>query len=357
MSALFSPLKIKSIELKNRLIMSPMCQYSAIEGMPTDWHYQHYVSRAVGGVAAIIQEATAVNPEGRISYGDLGLWNESQAQAYKIINNAIEMHGCVPGIQIAHAGRKGSYEVSWLGSGQLKEGPNSWQTVAPSAIPFHEKDNLPHALTVAEIQQVIADFKKTAMLALSAGFKILEIHGAHGYLIHEFYSAYSNKRTDEYGGSFENRVRFLLEIVDAIKEVWPSDYPLFVRISATDWIDEEADGWKLEDSIRLASLLKAKGVDLIDTSTGANVRKAVIPVGPNYQVPFAAAIKKEAEIMTGAVGLIKDASTAEAILNDNAADLIFIGRALLSNPYLPLAFAKELNEEAVKWPVQYERAK
>ena len=356
MSTLFSPLKIKSIELKNRLIMSPMCQYSAIDGMPTDWHYQHYVSRAIGGVAAIIQEATAVNPEGRISYGDLGLWNESQAHAYKIINNAIEMNGCVPGIQIAHAGRKASCEIAWKGSLQLKEGPNSWQTVAPSAIPFHEKDITPHALSVEEIQQVVADFKKTALLALNAGFKILEIHGAHGYLIHEFYSAYSNKRTDAYGGSFDNRVRFLLEIVDAINEVWPSEYPLFVRISATDWI-EDAEGWKLEDSIQLARLLKAKGVDLIDTSTGANVRKAHIPVAPNYQVPFAAAIKKEAEMMTGAVGLIKDAITAEKILDDKAADLIFIGRALLSNPYLPLAFAKELNEDTVKWPVQYERAK
>lgn len=354
MSLLFTPIQFKSISSKNRLVMSPMCMYSAVDGIANDWHTQHYVSRAVGGVGIIVQEATAVLPEGRISYADLGIWNDAQVEAYKPIVAQIKAHGAVAGIQLAHAGRKASCEVSWNKGWQIKEGPNAWTPVAPSLLPFHPTDALPHELNKSEIKERVIAFKEAARRALAAGYQLIEIHAAHGYLIHEFYSPVSNQRTDEYGGSFENRIRFLVEIIDAVNEVWPKELPIFVRISATDWMGK--DGWDLEDSIALAVILKAKGVDLVDCSTGANVRNVAIPVAPNYQVPFAEGIKKEAGIATGAVGLITDAQQAEAILQDGKADLIFIGRALLRNPYFPLHAAKELHDEFT-WPIQYERAK
>lgn len=354
MSLLFTPITFKSIQLRNRIVLSPMCMYSAVDGFPTDWHMQHYVSRAVGGVGLIIQEATAVLPEGRISYADLGIWSDEQAEAYKSMVQQIKAHGAVPGIQLAHAGRKASCEVAWNKGWQIQEGPNSWPTVAPSPIPFYEKDIIPKELSKSEIKERVLAFKAAAQRALDAGYELIEIHAAHGYLIHEFYSPVSNKRTDEYGGSFENRIRFLLEIVDAVQEVWPSQLPLFVRISATDWIGNE--GWDTADSVALARILKDKGVDLIDCSTGANVRKVDIPIGPNYQVPFAEAVKKGADIATGAVGLITDAEQAEAILQEGKADLIFMGRALLRDPYFPLNAALKMQAAQV-WPLQYERAK
>ncbi len=354
MSLLFSPITFKSITLKNRIVMSPMCQYSAVDGLPTKWHEQHYVSRAVGGVSLVIQEATAVVPEGRISYADLGIWNDAQVAAYKPIVAQIREHGAVPGIQLAHAGRKASCEVSWNKGWQIQEGAHSWQTVAPSPIPFHERDIIPHELSREEIREVINAFKEAARRALEAGYELIELHGAHGYLIHEFYSPLSNQRTDEYGGSFENRIRFLIEIIDAVQEVWPAELPIFVRISATDWVG--AAGWEVGDSVALAKVLKNKGIDLVDCSSGANTRKAEIPVAPNYQVHLADAVKNQAGIATGAVGLITDAEQAEMILEENKADLIFLGRELLRNPFFPLQAAMVLGAEQA-WPIQYERAK
>jgi 2,4-dienoyl-CoA reductase-like NADH-dependent reductase (Old Yellow Enzyme family) len=351
MSQLFSPIKIKNITLKNRIVMSPMCQYSAVDGVVNDWHLTHYVSRAVGGVGLIIQEATAVSPEGRISYADLGIWNDKQVEAMYKLNQKIKKYGCVPGIQIAHSGRKASAEVAWNGGRQLHQGLNSWDTIAPSAVPFHEKDKLPIAMDVEMIQNVIQQFQDAASRALNAGYEVLEIHAAHGYLIHEFYSPLSNFRSDEYGGCFENRIRFLLEIVQSVHKVWPSHLPLFVRISATDWIE---GGWTIEDSVRLARILKSMQVDLIDVSTGANTPKAPIAIAANYQVPFSEIIKRESNILTGAVGLIDNAQQAESILQNEQADLIFIGRKLLKDPYFALHAAQEL-DETILWPSQYLR--
>lgn len=354
MSLLFSPLTIKSVTLKNRLAMSPMCMYSSVDGFPTDWHYAHYVSRAIGGAGLIIQEATAVTPEGRISYADMGIWSDAHAEKLKEIVSAIRKYDCVPGIQLAHAGRKASCEVSWNKGWQIQEGPDSWQTVAPSPIPFHDRDMIPHELSVAEIKEIVEAFSQAAKRALDAGYQLIEIHAAHGYLIHEFYSPLSNHRTDEYGGSFDNRIRFLLEVIDGVNEVWPADLPLFVRISATDWMGSE--GWDTEDSVALAKILKTKGVDLVDCSTAANVRHAEIPVGPNYQVPFADAVRNQAGIKSGAVGLITTAEQAEQILAQGQADLVFLGRALLRDPYFPLHAAATLGDD-VPWHKQYERAR
>lgn len=334
--------------------MSPMCMYSAVDGLPNKWHEQHYVSRSVGGVGLVMQEATAVVPEGRISYADLGIWNDEQVAAYKPLVAQIKEYGAVPGIQLAHAGRKASCEVSWKKGWQIQEGPDSWQTVAPSPLPFHEKDIIPHELSVREIKEVVGAFQQAARRALTAGYELIEIHAAHGYLIHEFYSPLSNHRQDEYGGSFENRVRFLMEIIDAVKEVWPAELPIFVRISATDWMGDA--GWQVDDSVALAKILKTKDIDLIDCSSGANVRNATIPVGPNYQVPFAEAVKGQAGIATGAVGLITEVGQAEDILTEGKADLIFLGRELLRDPYFPLK-AAAASGAAQAWPLQYERAK
>ncbi|HYC28926.1 MAG TPA: NADPH dehydrogenase NamA [Chitinophagaceae bacterium] len=351
MSMLFSPLRIKDIELKNRIVVSPMCQYSSLDGFANNWHLVHLGSRAVGGAALIIMEATAVSPEGRITYGDMGLWKDEHIEKLHHITTFIQENGAIPGIQLAHAGRKASCEKPWLGGHQIKSGVNHWQTVASSPIPFREGDMIPHELGVGEIENIINDFRDAASRALTAGFKLIEIHAAHGYLINEFLSPLSNARTDEYGGSFENRIRFLLQIIEAIQSVWP--LPLFVRISASDWVD---DGWTIDDSVKLCRILKQKGVDGIDASSGGVVPYAKIPAGPNYQVPFAEAIKRQTGILTAAVGIIVTAQQAETILQQQQADLIVMAREHLRDPYLALHAAKELGED-IKWPSQYERAR
>ncbi|MGC4104081.1 NADPH dehydrogenase NamA [Ferruginibacter sp.] len=353
MSLLFSPLTLKSITLKNRIVVSPMCQYSCTDGFATDWHLVHLGSRAVGGAALIIQEATAVNAAGRITYGDLGIWKDEHIEKLKTIVDFIHQNGAVAGIQLAHAGRKASCELPWKGGAQIHAGEAHWQTVAPSPIPFYEHDMVPHALTKDEIGDLVNDFKNAAVRALKAGYKVIEIHAAHGYLINEFLSPLSNQRTDEYGGSFENRIRFLLEIIAAIQTVWPADHPIFIRISSSDWIE---GGWTIADSVQLAMIVKNKGIDLIDASSGGISAAAKIPAGPGYQVHFAEAIKKQSGIRTGAVGIITTAEQAETILQQQQADLIFLAREELRDPYFPLHAAKALGDD-IEWPVQYVRAK
>lgn len=353
MSLLFSPLTIKNIQLKNRIVVSPMCQYSATDGFANDWHLVHLGSRAVGGASLIIMEATSVSPEGRISPGDLGLWKDEQIDMLKRITGFIHGQGSIAGIQLAHAGRKASFNAPWNGSKQLSAEEGGWQTVAPSAIPFNEADVTPLALSTADIEQVKADFKAATIRAIEAGFRVIELHGAHGYLIHQFLSPLSNQRTDNYGGSFENRVRFLLELVDTVQEAWPAENPLFVRLSATDWAE---GGWTAEETVQLSSILKDKGVDLIDVSSGGLAIQQQIPVFPGYQVQFAEAVKQQTGILTGAVGLITSAAQAEGILQDGQADLVLLAREFLRDPYFPLTAANKLGAE-VKWPVQYERAK
>ncbi|MFW0737475.1 NADH:flavin oxidoreductase/NADH oxidase [Flavobacterium sp. T12S277] len=353
-SLLFSPLTIKKITLKNRIVISPMCQYSSIDGFANDWHLVHLGSRASGGVGLIIQEATAVSPEARISPSDLGLWKEEHIEKLQIINTFIVSQNAIPGIQLAHAGRKASVSIPWEGNKKLDIAQGGWHTVSASAIPYHDDEPfLPEALDKDGIQKVISDFKSATKRAVKAGFQVMEIHAAHGYLLHQFLSPLTNVRTDEYGGTFENRIRFTLEIVAAVQSEWPSDLPLFVRISATDWAE---GGWNPEESVKLSVILKEKGVDLIDTSSGGLVSHQQIPLKPNYQVPFAAKIKKEAAVLTGAVGLITGAAQAEEILSSGQADVILFARESLRNPNLPLDFAKEL-EEDIQWPKQYERAK
>lgn len=353
MNKLFSSLKIRSVEFKNRIAISPMCQYSSINGMPTDWHFVHLGSRAVGGNALIIQEATAVSPEGRISPDDLGIWSDEQAEAYKRITAFITSYNSVPGIQLAHAGRKASTYSQWKGNGEVRPELGGWQVLGPGAIPFAENYPMPKEMDLNDIKKVISDFKDAAIRSINAGYRLIELHMAHGYLVHEFLSPLSNSRTDIYGGSFENRVRLALEIVENVRTVIPEDFPLFVRISSTDWVE---GGWTIENSVRLAILLKAKGVDLIDCSSGGNVKKAVIPLGPGYQVPFAERIKKEAEILTGAVGLITAPEQADNIIRTGQADIVLVARESLRNPYWPFKAAKALKED-IEWPKQYERAK
>ncbi|TDO19943.1 NADPH dehydrogenase NamA [Pedobacter duraquae] len=354
MSLLFSPLTIKNIRFKNRIAVSPMCQYSSVDGFASDWHLVHLGSRAIGGAGLIISEAASVSPEGRISPGDLGIWNDDHVHMLKRITDFIHDHGSVAGIQLAHAGRKASFQAPWTRvTEQLKPGAGGWQTVAPSAVPFNAEDTIPQALSLTGIDQVKLDFRSAAKRSIEAGFKIIELHAAHGYLIHQFLSPLSNKRTDEYGGSFENRIRFLLEVIASVQEVWPSENPLFVRISATDWVP---GGWSEEESIKLSAILKDNGVDLIDTSSGGLSLEQQIPLSPGYQVSFAASIKKETDMFTGAVGLITDAVQSEEILKAGQADLIFLAREFLRDPYFPLHAAAEL-ETDLKWPVQYERAK
>jgi len=352
MSKLFEPLTIKEVTFKNRIAVSPMCQYSAMDGYANDWHLVHLGSRAVGGAGLIIVEATAVSPEGRISPGDLGIWEEGQISPLKRIVHFIHNHGCVAGIQIAHAGRKASHASPWNGGGQLVHDHDGWTTVAPSPLPFDENEVPPIELDNLGISKVITDFKTAAHHALAAGFRVLEIHAAHGYLMHEFLSPLTNHRTDEYGGPFENRIRLLLEVTEAVKSAWPAELPLFVRLSATDWFE---GGWDVEETVKLAGILKDKGVDLIDCSSGGNIMHQKIKTGPGYQVQFSEAVKSTG-ILTGTVGLITSAQQAEEILQHNKADLVLFGREFLRNPYFPLHAAKELEEKA-EWPVQYLRAK
>lgn len=353
MSKLFSPIFVKSVELKNRIAVSPMCQYSATDGIATDWHLVHYGSRAVGGVSLVIQEATAVSPEGRITPSDLGLYNDHQIEKLKQITSFISQQGAVPGIQLAHAGRKASCTEPWKGGKQLEKNNGGWQTVAPSAIAFNSDDALPEVLTTDSILKVVSDFQSAAIRALVAGYRLIEIHAAHGYLMHQFLSPLSNQRTDLYGGSFENRIRLLREVVAAVKKVIPESCPLFVRISATDWVE---GGWNIDEAVQLVSVLKTEGVDLIDCSSGGMVPYAKIPLAPGYQVAFSEKIRKETGIMTGAVGLITDSKQAEQILQNDQADLIIMGRELLRQPYFALQAANELQDE-YPWPLQYVRAK
>ena len=350
---LFSPLSIKSIILKNRIAISPMCQYSATDGFATDWHLVHLGSRASGGAALIIQEATSVSPEGRISPEDLGLWNNEQIDKLKQITQFIISQNSVPGIQLAHAGRKASAASPWNGGRKVANENGGWDTVAPSAIAYHDNEKAPIALDKNGVLKVIADFKAATKRALEAGYQVVEIHAAHGYLLHQFMSPLSNLRTDEYGGSFENRIRLTLEVVEAVQSEWPENLPLFVRISASDWAE---GGWNLEESIQLSKILKEKGVDLIDVSSGGAVSHQQIRLGPNYQVPFAESIKNEVGILTGAVGLITDAKQAEEIIVSGKADLVLFARESLRNPNLGLTFAHDL-EADVTWPKQYERAR
>ncbi|MCC8425786.1 NADH:flavin oxidoreductase/NADH oxidase [Mucilaginibacter sp. UR6-11] len=353
MPNLFSPLKIKDIEFRNRIVVSPMCEYSSTDGFANNWHLVHLGSRAVGGASLVITEATAISPEGRISYGDLGIYEDEHISKLKEITGFIHAQGAVAGIQLAHAGRKASHELPWNGNAQIaSDQPNGWKTLAPSPVPFADTEEAPQELDKAGIEKVKADFKAAAIRAVTAGFKVIELHAAHGYLLHEFYSPLSNKRTDQYGGSFENRVRLLLEVVAAVKEVWPAGNPLFVRISASDWTE---GGWTIDDSVALAKILKDAGVDLIDCSSGGNVL-AKIPLKPGYQVEFAEAIRATG-ILTGAVGLITDPKQADEIIQTGRADMVMLARELLRDPHFPLRAAHELGYTGVKWPVQYERAK
>ncbi len=352
MSKLFSPLTIGNVSLKNRIGMSPMCQYSAREGYTGDWHIVHYGTRAAGGAGLVIVEASAVVPEGRITPGDVGIWSDDHLSGLGRIASFIHQQGSVAGIQLAHAGRKASCAVPAEGGKQLSLDEGGWQTVSSSEIPFMAGERIPRQLSREEIGNTAGSFRKAAERAIAAGFRVIEIHAAHGYLLQEFLSPLSNSRNDEYGGSFENRIRFIIEVVRAVRSVWPEGNPLFVRISSTEWT---AGGWSPEDSIMLAAILKDSGVDLIDCSSGGNVYNAKIPAAPGYQVQFSEEIRKTG-IMTSAVGLITNAAQAESILQEGKADLILMGRELLRNPYFPLHAAKELGDD-IKWPQQYLRAK
>jgi 2,4-dienoyl-CoA reductase-like NADH-dependent reductase (Old Yellow Enzyme family) len=330
-----------------------MCQYSSEDGFAADWHLVHLGSRAVGGAGFIISEAAAVSPEGRISPFDLGIWKDAHIEKLQQITSFIAAQGTVPGIQLAHAGRKASTNVPWQGRGLVAVEQGGWEVVAPSAIAFSDNYPKPVALDEQGIQKVIGDFIAAAKRSLQAGFKVIEIHSAHGYLLHQFLSPLSNHRTDKYGGPFENRIRLLLEVITGVQTVWPANLPLLVRISATDWVE---GGWHVEDSIKLASILQEKGVDLIDVSSGGLSNLQNIATGPGYQLPFASRIKKETGMPTGAVGMITTAIQAETILVNGDADLIIMARELLRHPYFALKAAHELNDD-LKWPVQYERAK
>lgn len=352
-SLLFSSLKLRSIELKNRIAVSPMCMYSSCDGYSSNWHLVHLGSRAVGGAGLIISEATAVSPEGRITPDDLGIWKDEHIIGLSEIVQFLKEQGCTPGIQLAHAGRKASTSSPWKGGKLLLQEEGGWTTVAPSPIPFFKENPAPAALDNSGLNKVINDFRDGAKRALSAGFEVVEIHAAHGYLLHEFLSPLSNKRTDAYGGSFVNRSRLLIQVITAVREVWPMEFPLLVRISVTDWIK---GGWNETESVKLARLLKERDVDLIDCSSGGLDPNASIPIGKGYQVDFARKVKYEAGILTGAVGLITESTEAEDILRNAQADLIFFGRELLRNPYFPIEAARELGAE-IQWPPQYERAK
>jgi 2,4-dienoyl-CoA reductase-like NADH-dependent reductase (Old Yellow Enzyme family) len=353
MALLFEPVKIRDIKLKNRIVVSPMCQYSGVDGFANNWHLVHLGTRAIGGAALVFTEATSVSPEGRITPDDLGIWKDEHIIFLKKITEFIKENGAVPGIQLAHAGRKASHFSPWKGSNFLKKEEGAWQTLSPSAIAFREGEPIPKEITKAEIDQLIQNFGSATKRAVEAGFEVFEIHAAHGYLLNEFLSPLSNHRNDEYGGSFENRTRLLLEIVKEIRSIIKEGSPLFVRISASDWVD---GGWNENDSVALSKILKDRGVDVIDCSSGGNSPEQKIPIGPLYQVPFSEKIKKETGMLTGAVGLITTAQEAEQILSEKKADLIIMARQLLRDPYFPLHAAAQLGID-VKWPSQYERAK
>ena len=354
MNRLFSSLKIRNVELKNRIVVSPMCQYSSNDGFPTDWHLVHLGSRAVGGAGLIFTEATAVSSEGRISPDDAGIWNDQQANAYKRITSFIKSQNAVPGIQLAHAGRKASTYSPWKGKGEIKIENGGWHTSAPSPIPFAENFPRPKEMNEEDIKIAINQFNKAALRSIDAGFEVIELHFAHGYLVHEFCSPISNQRKDKYGGTLENRCRFAIEISKSVRQVIPDGMPLFVRISSTDWID---GGWDINQSVQLAKWLKEVGVDLIDCSSGGNVKNAKIPLAPGYQIPFSERIKKEVGILTGGVGLITTAEQAEEIISSDKADIILMARQMLREPYFALHAAKKLNIDLKDFPNQYLRSK
>jgi 2,4-dienoyl-CoA reductase-like NADH-dependent reductase (Old Yellow Enzyme family) len=350
---LFDPLSVRGVTFANRVFVSPMCEYSSADGFANDWHLVHLGSRAAGGAGLVFTEATAVLPEARISPQDLGIWSDEHIEPLARIVRFVRQQGAVAGMQLAHAGRKASTHRPWDGHGTVPESAGGWtKVVAPMAEPFAEGYPLPQALTSDGIREVVAAFAQSARRAFDAGFQVIEIHAAHGYLLHEFLSPLSNRRDDAYGGSFENRTRLLREVVVAVRSSWPERAPLFVRISASDWVD---GGWDIHQSVQLARALKELGVDLIDCSSGGNVLRAKIPAGPGYQTPFAEQIRREAGIMTGAVGMITSSAQAEQIVATGLADAVLIARELLRDPYWPLRAARELGQ-AIAWPVQYLRA-
>ncbi|MBI3391780.1 MAG: NADH:flavin oxidoreductase/NADH oxidase [Nitrospirae bacterium] len=349
MSRLFESLTLRGLTFRNRVFMSPMCQHCAMDSIPDDWHFGHYGTRAVGGVGLVIVEATAITSEGRISPGDLGIWSGEQVKAFQRITRFIREQGAVAGIQIAHAGRKASTDIPWKGGGPLGAEKGGWPVVAPSPIPFSPRHSIPRALSEADLRDLLGVYETAARLALEAGFEVIEVHMAHGYLLHEFLSPITNKRTDAYGGPFDNRVRFPLEAARTVRRVWPDDLPVFVRISATDWVE---GGWDLEQSVRLARALKDVGIDLIDCSSGGLVEDAVIPAGPGFQAPFAAAVRERAGIAAGAVGFITSPAQAEQIVAAGQADAVLLGRVLLRDPYWALHAARTLGAD-VHWPPQY----
>lgn len=351
MSDLFSPLTLRGVTFRNRVFVSPMCMYSAEDGVPNEWHRVHLGSRAVGGAGLVMVEATGVSPEGRISPFDTGIWNDAQAEAFRPIAAFIKRMGASPAIQLAHAGRKASTDAPWRGGLPLGPSEGGWQPIGPSPIAFDAQHAAPREMSLRDIDGVVEQFVAAARRALGAGFEVLEVHAAHGYLLHEFLSPLSNQRKDDYGGSFENRTRLVLRVAQAVRAVVPDSLPVFTRISATDWAD---GGWDLPQSAELAKLLKARGIDLIDCSSGGNVPNAKIPVSPGYQVPFAEAIRREAGVATGAVGLITQAEQAEAIIRDGQADAVLLARAVLHDPYWPLHAAEELGVD-IAWPQQYGR--
>ncbi len=352
---LFRPLTVRSVTLRNKIMMSPMCQYSADDGEANDWHYVHLSSRAVGGAGIVCTEVIHTEPEGRITPHCLGLWNDDQRDGLARITEFITKQGAAPAIQIGHAGRKASVGRPWDGSTPLTENESGWPVVAPSPLPYADGWPIPRELDTSDIARLVEGFSATARRAQEAGFQILEIHAAHGYLINEFMSPLSNQREDDYGGSFDNRTRLLFEIIGAIRSEWPSDLPLFLRISASEWAE---GGWTLEDSIKLGHLIKEQGeVDLIDCSSGGNDPHQEIPIHPGYQIPFAREIRKQTGLMTGAVGLINSPDMAETTIANGDADILILGRTMLANPYWPLHTAASLKAENVVWPVQYERAK
>jgi 2,4-dienoyl-CoA reductase-like NADH-dependent reductase (Old Yellow Enzyme family) len=352
MAHLFEPLKLRDITLANRIGIPPMCQYSARDGMASDWHYVHYGSRAVGGAALMIIEATAVAPEGRISPGDLGIWDDKQIEPLARIARFAREQGCIAAIQLAHAGRKASVGLGWQVQSALKEDAGGWTVVAPSPIPFSADYAMPQALDAAGIRNVISQFKAAAQRALEAGFQIAEIHAAHGYLLHQFLSPLSNQRPDNYGGGFENRTRLVREVVTAVRAEWPEKLPLLIRLSATDWVE---GGWCADETVELCRILKKLGVDLVDVSSAGLVPTAKIPAGPGFQTQFAARVKREADIPTAAVGLITLPAQADQIVRAGQADMVLLGREILRNPYWPLVAAQELGQ-TIAWPHQYLRA-
>jgi 2,4-dienoyl-CoA reductase-like NADH-dependent reductase (Old Yellow Enzyme family) len=351
-SALFQPLRLRETTLKNRIAVSPMCQYSARDGRPTEWHLVHLGSRAVGGAALVIAEASAVVPEGRISPGDTGIWSDAHAEAWVPIARFVAEQGAVPGIQLAHAGRKASTDVPWRGGGPVGEDAHGWRPVAPSPLAFAEGYPVPREIAADELPAVVGAFRDAARRAGQAGFEIVEIHMAHGYLLHQFLSPLTNRRTDAYGGTLENRMRLPLEVAHAVRDAFPVERPVLARISATDWVE---GGWDLEQSVVLARALREAGVDLVDCSSGGLVPRAKVPLGPGYQVPFAEAIRSRAGVMTGAVGLIREPAQAEGVVAGGKADLVLLAREMLRDPYWPLHAARSLGVE-VRWPDQYLRA-